>query len=152
MRRLSSKNKDTVSSIEDIEPPAVVTLASTEIRKFLRNTIAKRKTDIIISTIRKGSWIIDDILRTSGIGDTLETLPPDGIDNTHWTSDSKIVHCTNGDIEKITSLDPSDKHVLVFDDSIHNGDGALDILSKIKGFADVRVVCIAINPKFCGCK
>ena len=71
MRRLSSKNKDTVSSIEDIEPPAVVTLASTEIRKFLRNTIAKRKTDIIISTIRKGSWIIDDILRTSCIGDTL---------------------------------------------------------------------------------
>jgi len=67
MRRLSSKNKDTVSSIEEIEPPAAATLASVEIRKFLINTITKKETDIIISTIRKGSWIIDDILRTADI-------------------------------------------------------------------------------------
>jgi len=125
-RKLSQKNVDTVPSIEDIETPAAVVLASMEIRKFLRDLITKKETDVIISTRRKGSWIIDDTLKTS---------------------DLEIKHYTNDDIQNIPPLNIVGKNVLIFDDSIHKGKSTLNILSKIKGYKDVRVACITTNDE-----
>ncbi|MCL2607086.1 MAG: hypothetical protein FWD92_00805 [Methanomassiliicoccaceae archaeon] len=126
MRKLSSKYRNSVPSIEFMEPPAAVTLASAEIRKFLIDTITKRETNLIISTMRKGSWIIDDILNTS---------------------DLRIEHYTNYDLEKITPSALSGKHILVFDDSIKTGESTLSVLSKLGGLVNVCVACIAINDK-----
>lgn len=124
MRKLSSGCKETVRSIEDIEPPAAVAVACAEIRRFLTDVITKKDTDVIISTLRKGSWIIDDILRVRNL---------------------KTVHYTNGNIDEIPFDDLSDAHILVFDDSVHTGQSITDLLSRIGELRNVRVACIAIN-------
>lgn len=126
MRRLSSKNIDTVPSIEKIEFPATVAVACAEVRRFLMEIITKENTDVIISTLRKGSWIIDDILRVYGLN---------------------ITHFTNKRLEEVPKEDLFDKHILVFDDSIHEGKSIINILSKINMPCSVRVACIAINDE-----
>ncbi|MCL2032714.1 MAG: hypothetical protein FWG96_05550 [Methanomassiliicoccaceae archaeon] len=126
MRKLSPKNMDTVPSIEDIESPAAVTVACIEIRRFLTDIITKKDTDVVISTLRKGSWIIDDIIKIRNL---------------------KVIHYTNENIEKVPSTDLLDKNILIFDDSIHSGQSVINVLSKINKTDDVRAACITINDE-----
>jgi len=124
MRRLSAKNTDTVPSIEYIESPAAVSIASTEIRKFLKRIITGKDTDLIISTVRKGSWIIDDILRTCRLN---------------------LKHYTNQNIKDVSLSDLEGKSILIFDDSVKTGESILTILSEMTGYRHVRAACIMIN-------
>lgn len=125
MRRFSS-DVDAVPGVEEIEAPAAVAVACEEIHGFLTDVLIRRKTDVIISTLRKGSWIIDDFLKIR---------------------DLKILHYTNKELEKIPYADLSDKNVLVFDDSIHSGDSVNAVLSKVRGHRNICVGCIAINEE-----
>jgi len=125
-RKLSSDNIDTVPSIEDIESPAAVSIAAEEIRKFLKRVVTANNTDVIISTMRKGSWIIDDLLRID---------------------DLKIKHYTNEMIPYVISSEPKDRRILIFDDSVRTGNGITTILSSFGGYDHVRVACIVINEK-----
>lgn len=123
-RKQKSEDIDVGLSIESLEPSAAVAIARTKIRKFLTEIIIDKKTDVIISTLRKGSWIIDDFLKIKEL------------DIRHFSANSKL------DCEEFNG-----KHILIFDDSVHTGKSIRETLEKTEKFENVRVGCIVINDE-----
>lgn len=116
-------------SIDDGADPLITTyssnISSLKIRQYLHMEINGRY-DLIISTLRKGSWIIDDYLLSTGL-------------NIEHTS---VKHGTG-----MAHVPIQNKNVLVFDDSIHTGEGIIEILSGLDASNKVTVCCLAIYDK-----
>ncbi len=92
------------------------------INSFLRKTLDELRPDLIISELRKGSWIIDNYLQINGLN---------------------IVHkSSKSDLE---SSDFEGKRVMIFDDSVHTGSSIINIFNKVKGRCSVSICCIAVN-------
>ena len=119
-------------SIDDgdrpLSTPFTTLLSTNTVLSFLDKSIPE-DTDLIISTVRKGSWIIEDYLRRTG-----------------------------RHIRNITSNEPfpkefEDAKILLFDDSVHTGRTVLDLYRNIPRTNNktnshetyTTVCCIAIN-------
>lgn len=124
MRRLSSTDIDTSLSIENMEPSIAISIATKDIRRFLNDKIKGGEVDVILSTLRKGSWMIDDFLKIQGFN---------------------IAHYYIG--QKIQDEKLKGKRIVIFDDSIHTGKSIISDVTKAKEFGTVKVVCIAINDE-----
>lgn len=99
-------------------------MASVIIRGFLHDLLADGY-ELIVSTLRKGSWIIDDYLRREGIG------------TPHMIS-------TNSDVAEASK----NRKVLIFDDSVRTGGSILDAYERIKNSCrSFTVGCLLINDE-----
>lgn len=99
-----------------------VNVSALAINSFLGKTISELKPDLIISELRKGSWIIDTYLQVNGL-----SIP-------HKSSESVL-----------SEEDYEGKKVMIFDDSVHTGSSVMDIFDRIKGSCDASICCIALN-------
>ena len=121
-------------SIDDgdrpLSTPFTTLLSTSTVLSFLDRSIPK-DTDLIISTVRKGSWIIEDYIRRTGKR-----------------------------IRNITSTEPFPKgyenaKILFFDDSVHKGRTILEMYRNIPRTTinnklcetNATVCCIAINEE-----
>ncbi len=87
-------------------------VARVEIENFLDSAVSE-DIDLIVSTPRKGSWIIDDyLLKRVAHG---RTAPR---------------HITVSDIDKTDSF--GDLNVMVFDDSVHTASTVMDAVRRIR--------------------
>jgi hypothetical protein len=126
MRKPVPGDVDTATELEEIISPETQIVARSEIYPFLKTTIENTNPEIIISTLRKGSWIIEDFIRNN-------------------PSIKKIKHITTYESD---CEDLSGKSILVFDDSIRSGDGIKKTVEKsITTAKSVTVACIAINKR-----
>ncbi len=111
-------------SIDDgsnpLSTPFITMLSTNAVLHFLDENIPE-DADLIISTVRKGSWIIEDFLHRTG-------------------------RC----IRNITHNErfPEDRkysNVILFDDSVHTGNTILEMYRVVPEGCRIRVCCIAIN-------
>ena len=124
---------DLSDSVDDgdrpLSTPFTTLLSTNTILHFLKDNIPE-DTDLVISTVRKGSWIIEDFIRRSG----------------------RRIH-------NITSAEnlPRDNNytnILLFDDSIRTGRTILDLYKSIQCKNEegactktIGVCCLTINEK-----
>ena len=107
--------------------PESVRMSALAINSFLRREIAELKPDLIISELRKGSWIMDNYLQVNGL---------------------QIAHKTSS--SELSLEDFEGKRVMIFDDSVHTGSSVIKIYDRIRGHCDVSVCCIALNKDAMG--
>ncbi|MDR3282172.1 MAG: phosphoribosyltransferase [Candidatus Methanoplasma sp.] len=119
------KCSDVAPSVEEVVNPITQIIARCEIQDFLRKTLDDVKPDAIVSTLRKGYWIIEDFIRAYGLEESLVHVTTDGVDD--------------GILEG--------KSILIFDDSIHTGNGIEGTVKKAVELSKkpVHVACITIN-------
>lgn len=115
---------DLSDSIDDglrpLSTPFTTLLSTNTITHYLDEVITE-DTDLIVSTVRKGSWIIENYLRETGR------------------------HIRNITSEEPSPIDWEFDNVILFDDSIHTGKTILKAYEKIPAACNTRVCCIAIN-------
>ena len=96
-------------------------VAVREVSRYLEGLLGEGF-DLIVTTPRKGSWIIDDFMKKRGLS-TPHRAYMDGC----------------------PAIDAEGKDVLVFDDSIHSGKSVLEAVDAIQGARSITVGCILVN-------
>lgn len=118
--RIDTDSAIAIDGADGTSPAQSIRVSVQAVREFLSKTIDD-DVDIIVSTLRKGTWIVTDYLRT-----TRQSI-------THVTTDS------------VRAEDVAGRNVLLFDDSIHTGKGVIDSKNKLRTAKSVRIACLAIN-------
>ena len=115
---------DYSDSIDDgnrpLSTPFTTLLSKNEVTHYLDEAISD-DVGLIISTVRKGSWIIEDYLRRT---------------------ERKIPNITSHELSQEGMVATN---ILLFDDSIHTGNSIMELHQKIPNGCTVKVVCLAIN-------
>ncbi len=115
---------DLSDSIDDgsrpLSTPYTTLLSTNTINRYLDGVISE-DADLIVSTVRKGSWIIENYLRETG------------------------KHIRNITSEEPFPIDLALNNVILFDDSIHSGKTILEAYDEIPLACNTKVCCIAIN-------
>jgi hypoxanthine phosphoribosyltransferase len=123
MRESIPSDSDMPSNLEEVTNLYTQMITRGGIQSFLQKILGDVKPDVVISTLRKGYWIMEDFMRAYEI------------DATHMITDD------------VKPEDLRGKSVLIFDDSIHTGKGIKDAVKKVEMLTQspVHVACIAIN-------
>ena len=128
MSRVLKTGKDYATSIDGDNPissPISGRIAGIKIENYL-DTIIDDSIDLIVSTPRKGSWIIDDyLLKRASDG---KRIPQHKVVS-EISDPSEIASCK----------------VMVFDDSVHSAGTILDAIKCVHGCRELKVACLLIN-------
>lgn len=121
--RITRFETDVATSIDEsngLSEDTAVRLSVGQVHSFLDHAIDD-DVDIIVSTLRKGSWIIEDYRRIRQL---------------------RIRHVSMGEVRE---ADIRGKNVILFDDSIHTGKSLCKPSVVVKGASKLKILSLAIN-------
>jgi len=126
MRKKIPVEADIPLSVDGCDPLCNDTASIVSMRRIdgYLDGLLGRGYDLIVTTPRKGSWIIDSFMKKKGLS---------------------IPHAPFSDDQHRIDADGLD--VLVFDDSVHTGDSVLRAVSAISNAKNITVGCILINKE-----